>query len=177
MSVFTSCSTAASSGIRIPRSFARNSVVVGGSDAPSPPSPSERDIALSGDEGRTFVSPEASDSPPSREAAGDDGLPVPRRLVRAMIFARVTDRPRVEANDEAGRERPHEPGTWFRGYGDVDGDGALDEPDRPSGCGSMGRQRWSSLLVIALASLILRFFRSRVIVPKIAFCVRTIISC
>ena len=114
------------------------------------------------------MSPEASDSSPSREAAAADGRPERWRLVWTMISARVTDRPRVEANDEAERERQHEPGTWFCGYGDGGGGGALDEEDRPSGCGSTGRQSCPSLLAIALASLILRFFQSRVIVPKIA---------
>ncbi|EJK59112.1 hypothetical protein THAOC_20705, partial [Thalassiosira oceanica] len=100
----------------------------------------KRHLASAGEEGRTFVSPEASDSSSSREAAGDDGRSERRRLVWTMISARVTDRPRVGSNGGAERERPHEPGTWFRGYGDGDGDGALNEEDRPSGCDSTGRK-------------------------------------
>ncbi|EJK62388.1 hypothetical protein THAOC_17002 [Thalassiosira oceanica] len=86
-----------------------------------------------------------------------------------MISARVTDPPCVEANKEAEMERQqHEPGTWFCGYGEEDGNGAHEEEDRPSGCVSIGRQSWPSLLVVALESHILRFFNRGVIVSKIA---------
>ncbi|EJK56119.1 hypothetical protein THAOC_24053, partial [Thalassiosira oceanica] len=73
-------------------------------------------------------------APPGGGGGVDDG-PRARRLVWTMISARVTDRPRVGSNGGAERERQHEPGTWFCGYGDGDGGGALDEEDRPSGCG------------------------------------------